>query len=791
MAEDKEKKAEEANEQIEAQDNNTHNFNNLPILPLRQLIIYPGAIVPLSIGRPKTIKLAEEAVAEGQEIVIVTQKDASAEDPAPGGLYEVGCLSRIVKHVFGEQNEMSLVVQGIMRVAISRFTQEDPYYKADVKPLSDSGEDDQTIEALMLSLKQSACKLLEFLPDLPESAAGLIEHVNSPSVLADLIAGNIDGPVEEKQAILACLDLKTRLQKVLELVEQQLSILELSHKITSQVQGEMSKTQREFYLRQQLKAIKEELGDSDDADDDVADLDERFNSKELTEEAKKVITKELRRLHRMNPMQSEYVVARNYVEWLLDLPWVEESDDRLELSEVRSILDEDHYGLEKVKKRILEFLAVRKIKKDPKGPILCFVGPPGVGKTSLGRSIARAMGREFVRASMGGVRDEAEIRGHRRTYVGAMPGRIIQGMKRAGKLNPLFVLDEVDKLAHDVRGDPASALLEVLDPEQNGTFSDHYLNIPYDLSKVFFLTTANQLETIPPALRDRMEILELPGYTLDEKIHIARQHLLPKQLEAHGLSDKLLSVDDAVLADLITSYTKEAGVRNLEREIAALCRSVAVKVAGGDESLHTITSPMLADILGPERYFNEIADRTEIPGVATGMAWTPAGGDILFIEATSMKGKGELMLTGQLGDVMKESAQAALSYVRSQAAKLGIDDTNFKELDIHLHVPAGAVPKDGPSAGITIFTALVSLLTNTCVRADVAMTGEITLRGNVLPVGGIKEKVLAARRAGVKRIVLPERNRKDLVEVPEECKADLEFIHVSRIDEVLDAVLRR
>jgi ATP-dependent Lon protease len=401
------------------------------------------------------------------------------------------------------------------------------------------------------------------------------------------------------------------------------------------------------------------------------------------------------------------------------------------------------------------------------------------------------MGREFVRASMGGVRDEAEIRGHRRTYVGAMPGRIIQGMKRAGRLNPLFVLDEVDKLAHDVRGDPASALLEVLDPEQNGTFSDHYLNIPYDLSKVFFLTTANQLETIPPALRDRMEILELPGYTLDEKIHIARQHLLPKQLEAHGLSDKLLSVDDAVLADLITSYTKEAGVRNLEREIAALCRSVAVKVAGGDESLHTITSPMLADILGPERYFNEIADRTEIPGVATGMAWTPAGGDILFIEATSMKGKGELMLTGQLGDVMKESAQAALSYVRSQAAKLGIDDTNFKELDIHLHVPAGAVPKDGPSAGITIFTALVSLLTNTCVRADVAMTGEITLRGNVLPVGGIKEKVLAARRAGVKRIVLPERNRKDLVEVPEECKADLEFIHVSRIDEVLDAVLRR
>jgi len=581
------------------------------------------------------------------------------------------------------------------------------------------------------------------------------------------------------------------MRRVLELLSRQLEVLKLSNKISSQVKGEMSKTQREYYLRQQLKAIKDELGEGDDTDDDLAELEARVNDSGLPEEADKAARKELRRLRNMSPSQAEYTVARTYVEWLCDLPWAKSSVDKIDLKEVREILDADHYGLEKVKKRIIEYLAVRKLKSDMKGPILCFVGPPGVGKTSLGQSIAKSMGRKFIRVAMGGVRDEAEIRGHRRTYVGALPGRIVQGMKKGGTNNPVFVLDEVDKLAHDFRGDPAAALLEVLDPEQNHTFADHYIDVAFDLSKCFFIATANQLEPIPPALKDRLEILEIPGYTQEEKLEIAIRHLVPKALEDHGLNGDRADFPSETIAMLISSYTREAGVRNLKREIASVCRAIAVDFADGKTEKRLVSTADIEVFLGPPKFINEMAERTDITGVATGLAWTAVGGDILFIEATKMKGKGGVTLTGQLGDVMKESAQAALSFVRSQSARLGIHDDQFKDFDMHVHVPAGGIPKDGPSAGVTMLTALVSLLTGIKVRSDVAMTGEITLRGNVLPVGGIKEKVLAAKRAGVTRIILPERNKKDLIEIPEKNREGIEFIFAHRMETVLENALER
>lgn len=763
--------------------------DELPVLTLRNTVLFPGSIVPLGIGRPKTVRLVEESIKENGLVAVVAQRDPDVDDPVPADLYSMGCAARLVKLVKASKDNFSVVVQGLSRVRLNEYTQSLPYLKARISAVDDVATNQVEVEALTMSLKKTAREVLRLIPELPPSASELLERVDDAGVLADLIASNVEATVDEKQTVLETVELVSRMRRVLELLSRQLEVLKLSNKISSQVKGEMSKTQREYYLRQQLKAIKDELGEGDDGDDDLAELEVRVNEANLPDDAEKAARKELRRLRNMSPSQAEYTVARTYVEWLCDLPWARSSIDKIDLKEVRDILDADHYGLEKVKKRIIEFLAVRKLKSDMKGPILCFVGPPGTGKTSLGQSIARSMGRKFVRVAMGGVRDEAEIRGHRRTYVGALPGRIVQGMKKAGTNNPVFVLDEVDKLAHDFRGDPAAALLEVLDPEQNHTFADHYIDVAFDLSKCFFIATANMLDPIPPALRDRLEVLELPGYTHEEKLEIANRHLMPRALEEHGLDMEKCEIPDATLQELIASYTREAGVRNLKREVAGVCRSVAVDFAEGLTGKRLIAVADLETILGPPKFINEMAERTDISGVATGLAWTAVGGDILFIEATKMPGKGGLTLTGQLGDVMKESAQAALSYLRAQAASLGVPDDNFKQYDLHIHVPAGGIPKDGPSAGVTMLTALVSLLTGIKVRADVAMTGEITLRGNVLPVGGVKEKVLAARRAGVKRIILPERNKKDLVDIPEKNRRDLEFVFAHRVEDVFKAAL--
>jgi len=765
--------------------------DELPILTLRNTVLFPGSIVPLGIGRPKTVRLVEEAIKANGLVAVLAQRDPDIDDPVAADLYTVGCAARLVKLVKASKDNFSVVVQGLSRVRLIEFSQTLPYLKARISSIQEVSANQVEVEALTMSLKKTAREVLRLIPELPPSAAELLDRVDEAGVLADLIASNLEASVEEKQTILETVELVTRMRAVLGLLSRQFEVLKLSNKISSQVKGEMSKTQREYYLRQQMKAIKDELGEGEDGDDDMAELEARLDEAHLPEEADKAARKELRRLHNMNPAQAEYTVARTYVEWLCDLPWSITTADKIDLKEVRQILNADHYGLEKVKKRIVEYLAVRKLKTDMKGPILCFVGPPGTGKTSLGQSIARAMGRKFVRVSMGGVHDEAEIRGHRRTYVGALPGRIVQGMKKAGANNPVFMLDEVDKLAHDFRGDPASALLEVLDPEQNHTFADHYIDVPFDLSKSFFIATANMLDTVPPALHDRMEVLELPGYTQEEKLEIALRHLVPRSLDEHGMTAERLKFNPDVIKEIAASYTREAGVRNLKRELDGVCRAVAVDFADGKTDSRTIEVSELETLLGPVKFINEMAERTDITGVATGLAWTSVGGDILFIEATKMPGKGGLMLTGQLGDVMKESAQAALSFIRSNSASLGIPDDTFQKFDLHVHVPAGSIPKDGPSAGVTMLTSLVSLLTGINVRADVAMTGEITLRGNVLPIGGLKEKVLAARRAGVKRIIMPDRNKKDLVEIPEENRKELEFIFAHRVDDVLRAALVR
>ena len=639
----------------------------------------------------------------------------------------------------------------------------------------------------------------------------MVEGVPNPGQLADFVAANLDIPTGDKQQILDSIDLKDRLRLTLTFLARQLEVLKVSDKIQNQVKEEIDRNQREYYLRQQLKAIKEQLGELDGEGGDLEDLAKALENEDLPEEVVKVGKKQLDRLRMMQPASSEYGVTRTYLETLLDIPWVEQTEDKLDVKEARVILDEDHYDLDKVKRRIVEYLAVRKLKNDMKGPIICLVGPPGVGKTSLGKSVARALGRKFVRISMGGVHDEAEIRGHRRTYVGALPGRIVQGLRKAKTSNPVFMLDEVDKIGRDFRGDPSAALLEVLDPEQNNTFSDHYLEIPIDLSKVLFVTTANLMDPVAPALKDRMEVIEIPGYTFREKEHIAQQFLIPRQIEAHGLDDDHLEIETEALQEIIGRYTREAGVRNLERRLADVCRGVAVKVAetqsngvakkgdedGGEEHVEeafekaVIAKDDLYDFLGPERYAYDVAERTSDPGVATGLAWTAAGGDILFIETTKMHGRGELLLTGQLGDVMKESARAALSFIRSRAEEYGLSPDFLKDVDIHIHVPAGAIPKDGPSAGITLFSSLLSLLTDRRISSDVAMTGEITLRGSILPVGGIKEKVLAAHRAGVKRVLLPERNKKDMVDVSDDIKEEMEFIFVSKVAELPDLVLTK
>jgi len=763
----------------------------LSILPLRNSVLFPGSIIPIDVGRRKSVKLVEEAIAKERPIIgILTQRDARTEDPGEGDMYSIGCAARILKVIKLAKDNFSVILQGVARIRVLGYEGSDPFLSCKVMGLPDPTSTDVELDALVMNLKDIAKRVIKLMPELPKEASALVDSVTDPGQLADLITSQLDIPVEEKQDVLETFDLKARMRKVLNFLTRQLEVLKVREKINTQVQEEMGRNQREYVLRQQLKAIKEELGELDEGGGDFEEFKTKITEAKMPPDVEKVALKQYERLKVMQPSSAEYTVTRTYLEWLVEMPWSVSTEDKIDIPEARSILNADHYDLEKVKKRILEYLAVRKLKADKKGPILCLVGPPGVGKTSLGKSIAKSLGRKFVRISLGGVRDEAEIRGHRRTYVGSLPGRIIQGIKRSGTNNPVFVLDEIDKLGHDFRGDPSSALLEVLDPEQNNTFSDHYLEVAFDLSKVMFIATANILDPIPAALRDRLEILEIPGYTRNEKAMIARNFLIPKQIEEHGMSDAQIAIDESAIGEIIDSYTREAGVRNLEREVGSLCRGVAVKVAEGEAPAKiNITGATVPDYLGPQKYMNEVAERTSVAGVATGLAWTAVGGDILFIEATRMPGKSQLMLTGQLGDVMKESAQTATSFVRSRAKTFGIDENFLEKADIHVHIPAGAIPKDGPSAGVTMFVALTSMLTGIPVRADVAMTGEITLRGNVLPVGGIKEKLLAAHRAGIKRVIIPERNRKDIVDVPEEVQKDMEILYVSKMDELLPLVL--
>jgi ATP-dependent Lon protease len=763
----------------------------ISILPLRNSVLFPGSIIPIDVGRKKSVKLVEEAISKERPVIgIVTQRDARTEDPGPADLYMVGCAARILKVIKLAKDNFSVILQGVSRVRLHEIGGQDPFMTARVQALPDSPTTDVELDALVMNVKDVAKRVIKLMPELPKEASALVDSVVEPGQLSDVIISHLDVQVDEKQDVLETFDLKARLRKVLQFLSRQHEVLKVREKINSQVQEEMGRNQREYVLRQQLKAIKEELGEIDESGGDLDDFREKVVAAKMPADTEKVALKQLERLKVMQPSSAEYTVTRTYLEWLVELPWSVQTEDKLDIQEARNILNTDHYDLEKVKKRILEYLAVRKLKSDKKGPILCLVGPPGVGKTSLGRSIARSLGRKFIRISLGGVRDEAEIRGHRRTYVGSLPGRLIQGMKKAGSNNPVFMLDEIDKLGHDFRGDPAAALLEVLDPEQNHTFSDHYLEVPFDLSRVMFVATANIMDPVPPALRDRLEVLELPGYTREEKLNISKQFLVPKQLEEHGLSGEKVKFDDAAVAEVIDSYTREAGVRNLERELANVIRAIAVLVAEGKaQPAERVTVERIADLLGPAKHFSEVAERTAEPGVATGLAWTPVGGDILFIEATKMNGKGQLVLTGQLGDVMKESAQAALSFIRSRAKWLGLEENFLEKTDLHVHIPAGAIPKDGPSAGVTMFVAMASLLTGKPIRNDVAMTGEITLRGLVLPVGGIKEKFLAAHRAGIKRVILPERNRKDVIEIPEQPKNEIEILYVKRMDELLPLVL--
>jgi ATP-dependent Lon protease len=761
--------------------------DELPVLPIRNAVLFPAAVAPFDVGREKSVALVEDIENLDQPIIaIIAQRDPSTDDPDQSDLYPVGVAARVLKALKHSSGNYSLILQGLVRIRLEQVVTSEPYIRARVSRLHEPPAEDVESEALAMSLRDIAKQVIQLMPELPREAGSLIDSIQERGQLADLVAANLDAPVDEKSQLLETLDPKERIRKVLRLLTRQLEILKMRERINSQIKEEMGKNQREYVLRQQLKAIKEELGEEEGDQGDLDILEERIAKANLPGEADKVAHKQLKRLRQMQVGSAEYTVVRTYIDWILDIPWSKQTADNMDIAAVRKVLDEDHSGLEKVKKRIVEYLAVRKLKTDKKGPILCLIGPPGVGKTSLGRSVARALGRKFHRISLGGVHDEAAIRGHRRTYVGALPGQVIQGMKKATTINPVFMLDEIDKIGHDFRGDPAAALLEVLDPEQNDTFSDHYLEIPYDLSKVMFIATGNVGDTIPAPLRDRMEIIEIPSYTRREKLDIARVHLVPKQLDEHGIKAEQVTLQDAAIESIIDHYTREAGVRNLERQIAGVIRGVAVKVAEGEEGPWVISDEeSLRPYLGAPRFSSDVAERTAETGVATGLAWTSVGGEILFIECTKMHGTGKLQLTGQLGDVMKESAQTAMSYVRTRAKAFGIPEDFLEKSDIHIHIPAGAMPKDGPSAGVTMMTAIVSLLTGIHVRHDVAMTGEITLRGRVLPVGGVKEKVLAAHRAGIKRVILPERNTADLDEVPEEVRETLEFVPVSKMDAVL------
>lgn len=760
----------------------------LPILPLRNSVLFPATVVPVNVGRARSVRLIEEACGrERPAIGVVTQHRPEVEDPTFEQVYQTGTIARVLKVIRLNSGQYSVVLQGVSRMRIEEPLGRHPTMRARVHRYHETPVVDVEIEALSAHLRESARRLLNELPTASRESLHILDNVREPGALADLIESNLPVPNESKQEVLETLDIRERIRKVLNQVQRQNEVLRVKREISTMVEEEMSSSQREYLLRQQAKAIRHELGETDIDEDDIEDLRERIALSGLPSDAEQTAKRELRRMSSMSPASSEYQVAHAYVEWLADLPWKKSSPEHLDVTQARAVLDEDHYGLETPKKRIVEYVAVRKLRRDGRAPILCFVGPPGVGKTSLGRSIARAAGRQFVRVSLGGVYDEAEIRGHRRTYVGAFPGRIISGLKKAGSNNPVMILDEIDKLGRD-RGDPASALLEALDPEQNHQFIDDYIDAPFDLSKVMFIATANQQSTIPGPLLDRMEVIEIPGYTPREKRSIARDFLIPRQLHEHGLSIERLDFSDEAIDMLVDSYTNEAGVRKLEQQAAAVCRAVAVRVANGEDVSIMADPPFIEEVLGAAKVRRQRPERVARPGVVTGLTWTPAGGDLLFVEATRMPGTGKLYLTGNMGDVLKESAAAAFTFVRARAQELGLEEDFVSHTDIHVHLPGGGIPQDSASAGVPLYVALASVLTELKVRPDVAMSGEITLRGNILKVGGIKEKCLAAHRAGVTRILLPKRNEPDLEEVPDEIREGIEICLVSRVDEVLDLV---
>lgn len=764
----------------------------LPLLPIRDIVVFPYMVLPLFVGREMSIKAIEVALEGNRMIFLTSQKDINVENPAPSDLYSMGTVGVIMRMLKLPDGRIKILVQGVARAKTVKFMQKEPYYQVEIKSFPEVALDvNLETEALMRNVKEQIEKLVSFgkviLPDIMV----VIENVEDPGKLADLAVANMGLKVEQAQELLEVTDPIQRIKRINEALGKEIELLSVQQKIQADVRGEIDKTQREYFLREQLKAIQRELGETDDRSEDIRELRDKLKEAKMPEKAFKEAEKQLRRLERMHPDAAEASMTRTYIEWLAELPWSKATKDNLDLKAAHKVLEEDHYDLEKIKERILEYLSVRKLKDKMKGPILCFVGPPGVGKTSLGKSIARALGREFVRISLGGIRDEAEIRGHRRTYVGALPGRMIQGIKTSGYNNPVFMLDEIDKIGADFRGDPAAALLEVLDPEQNNTFSDHYIGLPFDLSNVMFITTANMTDPIPSPLKDRMELIYLSGYTEQEKLGIAKSYLIPRQLKEHGITGKHIEIPDNTVLEIIAQYTREAGVRNLEREIGHLCRKIARKVAEGETGKYLIEPGGLHKYLGVPKYLPEVEREKDEIGVVTGLAWTETGGEILYIEATTVRGKGTLTLTGHLGDVMKESAHAALTYVRSRAKVLGIKDDFLGKTDIHIHVPAGAIPKDGPSAGVTMATALASVFTNAPVRKDLAMTGEVTLRGRVLPIGGLKEKTLAAKRAGIKTIIIPKQNEKDLDDIPKNVRKEMKFILADTLDEVISSALRK
>ena len=763
--------------------------DSMIILPVRQTVLFPGIVLPLAIGRKSSIAAAQEAARRERTLGVILQTDPAVEDPTPEQLHKVGTAAQVLRYVTAPDGTHHVIAQGVRRFRVIEYLRGFPFLAARIDEIGVTEVMTPEIEARVRLVRARAREAVQLLSNVPPEMAATIENLKSPSALADFIAGIIDAKPSEKQEVLETIDIKERLDKILALLAQRIEVLKLSKQIGEQTQQSLSSQQREHILREQLRHIQKELGEGDEKSTELSELREAIQKAGMPKEAEDQAKRELKRLERMPEASPEYGMIRAYLDWLIDLPWSKLDPDNIDIAEARRILDADHYGLPKIKRRILEYLAVRKLNPEGRSPILCFVGPPGVGKTSLGQSIAKATGRKFVRLSLGGVHDEAEIRGHRRTYIGALPGNIIQSIRKAGTRNPVMMLDEVDKLGAGFHGDPSSALLEVLDPEQNSTFRDNYLAVAFDLSKVMFIATANVLDTVPGPVRDRMEVIELPGYTEDEKLEIAKRYLLKRQLEATGLTTEQCEITEDAIRAVIRDYTREAGVRNLERLIGAVCRHVAVRIAEGSVERMRVDGAALPAILGPRRFENEVAMRTSVPGVATGLAWTPTGGDILFIEATRVPGRGNLILTGQLGDVMKESAQAALTLVKSRSPDLGIDVGLFEKSDVHIHVPAGAIPKDGPSAGVAMFVALVSLLAGRTARSDTAMTGEISLRGLVLPIGGVKEKVLAAARAGITTVLLPARNQKDLEDVPEAARQQVRFVWLERVDDAVAAAL--